>query len=154
MKQTIRYFSPYLLVLCGILISAFLMGSVATAQTIVPPVVITNPGTYEITTDVTSLKDQTAITIESSDVTINGNGCYIGGINRDKSVGILVNKRGTDLTNVTISRVKIHDWDTGIAYRYVRGKEGDSNTINKNIILNCVVGIEIEASQYLTLTKK
>ncbi len=142
-----------MLCVCIIMVCLFSMGSSATAQTIVPPVVITTPGTYEITNDVQSIKDQTAITIESSDVTIDGNGCYIGGIGRDKSIGILVNKRGDHLTNVTISRIKLHDWDTGLIYRYVIGQEGDTNAITKNIILKCETGIEIDASDYITIDR-
>ncbi|MBN1166522.1 MAG: right-handed parallel beta-helix repeat-containing protein [Methanospirillaceae archaeon] len=152
MKNELSYKNMHLYRACTVLFFLFFLISVAAAQTIVPPVVITSPGSYEITDDVQSLKDQTAITIEASDVVINGNGHFIGGINRDKSIGILVNKRGENLTNVTISRVKLHDWDTGLAYRYVKGREGDTNTITKNIILTCETGIELESVDFITLS--
>ncbi len=151
MKNERSHKNMHLYRACTVLLFLFLLLSVASAQTIVPPVVITSPGSYEITGDVQSLKDQAAITIEASDVVINGNGHFIGGINRDKSIGILVNKRGENLTNVTISRVKLHDWDTGLAYKYVKGREGDTNTITKNIILSCETGILLESVDYITI---
>ncbi len=123
-----------------------------TAQPITAPAVITSPGMYELTADARGITDMYGIRIESSDVVLDGQGHFLGGDQRDKSVGIYVNKFGGSITNVTIKNLKLEDWNNGVSYQYVKGKEGDTNVISNLDIIDCPTGIHIEYSDFIGIT--
>ncbi|MDR2854813.1 MAG: right-handed parallel beta-helix repeat-containing protein [Methanomicrobiales archaeon] len=115
------------------------------AQPITPPAIITSPGTYELTGDLTGIYDGYGIKIESSDVILDGQGFTLRGSNRE-DVGILVNKYGTALNNVEIKNIKLGDWGTAIHYNYVKGDETDRSTVSNTQIYNSKVGVRVEYS--------
>jgi parallel beta-helix repeat protein len=121
------------------------------AQPITAPVVITSPGMYELTADARGITDMYGIKVESSDVVIDGQGFFLGGDQRDKSVGVYVNKYGGSITNVTIKNLKLEDWNTAVSYQYVKGEEGDQNEISNLDIIDCPTGIHIEYSDVITI---
>jgi parallel beta-helix repeat (two copies) len=121
------------------------------AQPITAPVVITSPGMYELTADARGITDMYGIKVESSDVVIDGQGFFLGGDQRDKSVGVYVNKYGGSITNVTIKNLKLEDWNTAVSYQYVKGEEGDQNEISNVDIIDCPTGIHIEYSDVITI---
>ena len=107
---------------------------------------------YELTADARGITDMYGIRIESSDVVLDGQGHFLGGDQRDKSVGIYVNKFGGSITNVTIKNLKLEDWNNGVSYQYVKGKEGDTNVISNLDIIDCPTGIHIEYSDFIRIT--
>ncbi|HPP78558.1 NosD domain-containing protein [Methanospirillum sp.] len=132
-----------------VLISALCVS--CTAQPITAPAVITSPGMYELTADARGITDIYGIRIEASDVVLDGQGHFLGGDQRDNSVGIYVNKFGGSITNVTIKNLKLEDWNSGVSYQYVKGKEGDTNVVSNLDILDCPTGIHIEYSDVISI---
>ena len=119
------------------------------AQPITPPAIITTPGVYELTGDVTGIYDGYGIKIESSDVVLDGQGFSLRGSNRE-DVGILVNKYGTSLNNVEIKNIKLGDWGTAIRYNYVKGEES-GNIVSNTQIYGSTVGVHVEYSNDVLL---
>lgn len=120
------------------------------AQPITPPAIITAPGTYELTGDVTGIYDGYGIKIEASDVILDGQGFNLRGSNRG-DVGILVNKYGSALNNVEIKNIKLGDWGTAIHYNYVKGAETDRSTVSNTQIYNSKVGVHVEYSNGIVI---
>lgn len=141
-----RYLGSLILVIIVAVIAS------GTAQPITAPGVITSPGVYELTADARGITDMYGIRIEASDVVLDGQGHFIGGDQRDRSIGIYVNKFGGSITNVTIKNLKLEDWNNGVSYQYVKGKEGDTNEISNLDILDCPTGIHIEYSDVVSIT--
>ncbi|MCX6742536.1 MAG: right-handed parallel beta-helix repeat-containing protein [Candidatus Pacearchaeota archaeon] len=87
---------------------------------------IVSPGFYNITQNITNGTDAICIVINSDNVTLEGNGFYVDGINgsnRSNSIGIYL--LGTQ-NNVTIQDINIANWDKGV---YL---VGNSNSIIQN----------------------
>jgi parallel beta-helix repeat protein len=135
-----------------ILVVLLAMGISCSAQPVSAPYVITAPGMYELSADARGITDVYGIRIEASDVVLDGQGHFLGGDQRENSVGIYVNKYGGSITNVTIKNVKLEDWNTGISYQYVKGKEGYTNEISNMDILDCPTGIHVEYSDIISIT--
>jgi len=139
------------------LLVVFLMLSVALciahahAQPITPPAVITAPGTYVLTGDVTGIYEGYGIKIEASDVVLDGQGFNLHGSNRN-DIGILVNKYGTALSNVEIKNIKLGDWGTAIRYNYVKSDETDTSSVSNTQIYNAKVGVHVEYSNNVVLS--
>ncbi|PSP90271.1 hypothetical protein BRC90_02160, partial [Halobacteriales archaeon QS_4_69_34] len=76
-----------------------------------------SPGTYELTTDITNSSAETCIRIRSSNVTFDGQGHAVDGVDSN-GTGISINRDPrsgqTDLSNVTVTGVAVTDWGTGI----------------------------------------
>lgn len=125
----------------------------ASAQPITAPAIITTPGAYELSADARGLTDMYGITIECSDVVIEGNGHFLGGEGRDKSIGVYVKQYGDAITNISVRNLIIEDWATGINYNYVKGQEGDINLISDCEIINTDKAIHLEYSDLITVEK-
>ncbi len=102
------------------------------ATTITGPTVISSPGTYVLAKDITGGKSP-AIWVQSSGVTIDGNGHTIRGSDAGGSFGILVQKGGKTLTGVTVKNVRLQDWYDGIYFRGVNGGRIESVTSTSNV---------------------
>jgi parallel beta-helix repeat protein len=116
---------------------------VASAQTITDCTTITQPGTYELTQNITNA-DSNCIDIETSNVVFDGNGFTIDGTNSPSS-GITANT-GSALTNVTVRNVTLTDWGNGIYY--VRVSNG---AIHDIIAQNNINGIYLASSSNNTI---
>lgn len=121
------------------------------AQPVTAPSVITSPGVYELNADARGITDVYGIKIESSDVVLDGQSHFIGGDQRENSIGVYVNKYGGSITNVSIKNLKLEDWNSGIDYQYVKGQEGDTNEITNCDIIDCLTGIHIEYSDVVSI---
>ncbi|WP_319579973.1 NosD domain-containing protein [uncultured Methanospirillum sp.] len=134
----------FLLVVMGAL-----FGTMAAAQPIKAPAVITSPGVYELSEDARQITDVYGVQIQCSNVVIDGAGHFLGGEEREKSAGVFVNKYGGSITNVTVKNLNLENWEGGIVYNYVKGQKGDSNLITDCDIVKCDKGIHIEYSDYV-----
>jgi hypothetical protein len=142
MRQIARGF--VILIIFGALLSCQV-----SAQPIKAPCVITSPGMYELSEDARDLTDTYGIKVECSNVVIDGGSHFLGGENREKSVGVFVNLYGGSITNITVKNLLLEDWDTGVTYSYVKGKEGDSNLITNCDIVNSGTAIHVDYSDYI-----
>jgi len=102
------------------------------ATTITGPTVISSPGTYVLAKDITGGKSP-AILVQSSGVTIDGNGHTIRGSDAAGSFGIHVTKSGKTLTDVTVKNVRLQDWYDGIYFRGVNNGRIESVTSTGNV---------------------
>ena len=68
--------------------------------------------TYELTADIQESNAETCLEITADDITLDGMGHTIDGMDRvdDDSIGIFV----TDADGVTVENVAVTGWDTGI----------------------------------------
>jgi len=136
----------------SLILVVLIIGSISVvAQPITAPATITSPGMYELTADARGITDVYGITIESSDVVLDGQGHFLGGDERDKSVGVYVNKYGSSITNVSVKNLKLEDWNSAVGYKYVKGSEGDTNRMSNLDIIGCPTGIHIEYSDVITI---
>ncbi|GEM_PF-905210 len=103
----------------------------ATVQ-ITGPTVISSPGTYVLTQDISTSKSP-AIAIQSSNVVFDGNGHTIDGVDAGSSFGILVNANSGPLTGVTVKNVGLTDWYDGIYLKNVNGAQVKSITATSNV---------------------
>ncbi|MFH0966565.1 MAG: NosD domain-containing protein [Methanobacteriota archaeon] len=129
-----------------------LFGNQATAQPIKAPYVITSPGMYELSEDARGLTDTYGIKIECSNVVLDGGGHFLGGDNRDQSVGVYANLYGGSITNVTVKNFLLEDWETGIGYNYVKGQDGDTNLIENCNVVKSGTAIHVQYSDYVTVS--
>ncbi len=121
----------------------------AMAQPIKAPARITTPGVYELTEDARGITDIYGITIECSDVILDGGNHFLGGEDREKSIGVLVNQYGGEITNITVKNLMLEKWETAVDYKYVKGDEGHTNLIEECDIVGSNTGIHIEYSDYV-----
>lgn len=76
---------------------------------------ISDPGNYELTTNVTASEADTCIRIQSDDVVFDGAGHRVEGVGAFGTAGLVV--RASDdnsLANVTVRNVQVDRWDDGI----------------------------------------
>src|SRR5665647_869382 len=99
------------------------------ATSITGPTVISSPGTYVLEKDIAGGQSP-AIWVQSSGVTIDGNGHTIRGAGG--SYGILVNKDGTTLTGVTVKDVRLENWNCGLYFKGVADSEASGVTAASN----------------------
>jgi nitrous oxidase accessory protein NosD len=121
------------------------------AEPITPPAIITSPGTYVLTGDVTGIYAGYGIKIEASDVVLDGQGFSLQGSNQ-QGIGILVNKYGTAISNVQIKNISLGDWDTAIRYNYVKGDEAKISSVSDTQISDSKVGVHVEYSDNIVLS--
>ncbi len=79
------------------------------------PIVITAPGTYQITADIVGAGQNAAIEITASDVVLEGDGHALAGTRAREIPGVLVrNDRGTAPANVVIRNLALQEWEVGV----------------------------------------
>ena len=114
------------------------------ATSITGPTVISSPGTYVLTQDITG--GSPAIWVKSSGVTIDGNGHTIRG--SGGSYGILVNNDGTTLSGVTIKNVRLQNWNCGIYFKGVASSTASGVTA----VSNGKAGINLRTTRGTTIS--
>lgn len=82
---------------------------------------ISEPGTYELTDDIEDSDADRCILIETGDVTLEGNGHLVDGIDQDETFGVYVEGTGRE---VTVQDLTVRDWDEG-----VRIVDGDAHVV-------------------------
>ena len=121
------FFRIGLLVLAAMIATPIV--SAATVQ-ISGPTVISSPGTYVLTKDISSAS--TPIKIQCSDVVFDGNGHTIDGVDGGSTYGVQVFSGGT-LNRVTVKNLRITDYYCGIYFRGVNGGRIESVTATSNV---------------------
>jgi parallel beta-helix repeat protein len=95
------------------------------------PMTISSPGTYQLTTDLTS--GDASISITSSDVVLEGNGHSIGGAGSDAgTAGVYVYSAGGLLSNVVVRNLKVSNHQYGIYFVGVQSGKVEGCTVNGN----------------------
>jgi parallel beta-helix repeat protein len=115
-----------MLVLVTLVPSALAAGSISVNG----PTVISSPGTYVLTKDISG-GGSPAIWIQSSDVVFDGNGHTIDGTGASGSFGILVNG-GSGLSRVTVKNVKLTNWHYGLYFKGVSNGQISGVTATNN----------------------
>ncbi len=85
------------------------------------PAVIDRPGQYRLTNDLVNSTADAAISIKSSDVSINGDGHTLAGSNQWESVGVGTGGEDEVYENITIRNLTVTGWHFGFACENVEG---------------------------------
>lgn len=105
----------------GLLVGSFAGTTAATQQSVSECTTISEPGTYELTSNVSGPASEPCLRIEASDVTLDGNGHTVASTNGENTTGTAVlveaSESGDQIRNVTVRNVRVTNWATGIAYR-------------------------------------
>ena len=105
---------------------------------------ITESGSYLLTEDIENSEVETCISIETSDVTLDGNGHTVDGTDTEGTVGI----RAEFADGVTVRDVTVADWTTGIEYQ----SDADDGTVTDVTVTSNLVGIGVHDASNLTVT--
>ncbi|MBV0923748.1 right-handed parallel beta-helix repeat-containing protein [Halomicroarcula limicola] len=95
-------------------------GTAASVEPIDACTTITEPGRYELTTDLQDSGVETCIRVRSDDVVIDGDGHVVDGVGRNDTVGVRVfngtdgERVGPELANVTVTDLRVRDWERGV----------------------------------------
>lgn len=103
--------------------------------------VISSPGNYILTQNLTNSAELYCIKITSSDVILDGAGYTIQGTDVEYSKGILVYNSSQTLTNVTIKNLTITNWFSGIDVLF-----SANITLINNRVLKNIYGISLVSS--------
>lgn len=96
---------------------------------------ISEPGRYELVADIVNDEEthlsESCIQIESDDVILDGGGHRVDGRGVSGTIGVHVASSGR-LTNVSVIRLTVSDWDWGVHYEGVTGGEVRAVTAESN----------------------
>lgn len=90
---------------------------------------ITEPGRYEIVTDVEDSDAERCIVIEAEDVTLDGDGHVVDGVEEAGTAGIVVDS--VQLSNVQVENMTVREWGDGVLLT-----EGESTVQNVTAVDN------------------
>ena len=116
----------------GILACILFTSSIASAIDINSCTVINTPGTYTLTASISNSSATKCIEITSSNVTLEGNGYTIDGVETSETFGIYAYNSSGTLDDVIIRNITITNWKTGIYLRNVLGGTIEESTIRWN----------------------
>ncbi|MFP4591639.1 MAG: beta strand repeat-containing protein [Halobacteriales archaeon] len=94
---------------------------------------IDTPGDYELTADVVDSNASTCIEITSDNVTLDGRGYSIDGVNASFSHGVQAGVT-TAVTNVTVEDLAVADWAFGVSFQSVTDGTIESVDASENDI--------------------
>ncbi len=80
---------------------------------ITAPCIISTPGHYRLTNNLTNSTAETGIWIQSSDVFLSGDGHTLNGISADNTTGVLASKEGVTISNITMVNLSVTGWESG-----------------------------------------
>lgn len=110
---------------------------------------ITDPGRYMLVADIRNDRQthlsESCIRIASDDVILDGAGHTVDGRGISGTIGVAVTSE-QELTNVTVSRLTVSDWDWGIYYAGVSGGAVRNVTARHN-----GAGVSMEETQRVTI---
>ena len=142
------------LILLLVLPALLLVFGSASAALVTGPIVITEPGIYQLEQDIPAGGARVCIEVLCSDVTIEGNGHTIGGSGGEYSCGVLVHGSGT-LSNVRVQDLHISDWFYGVYFWEASGtiQENSLTGNTYGVVLNpgggsTISGNTVTAGQY------
>jgi len=117
--------------------------------------VITEPGRYELTSDVRSEMTDACIHVRASDVVLDGNNHTIAGNRTNDSVGVLV-YRGTPgssvalnetLSSVTVRDLRVTDWGDGVAVGDIAGTDTEARLEDVVATNNTRAGVRLTEAE-------
>ncbi|RLI84722.1 hypothetical protein DRP07_00205 [Archaeoglobales archaeon] len=85
--------------------------------------IINSPGVYILSQDISSAGNDHCIKIESSDVTLEGNGHAINGGDVNGIYGIYAEGYSSSLSNISVKNVTVTDWYYGVRFEYLSDSE-------------------------------
>jgi parallel beta-helix repeat protein len=103
---------------------------------------ISVPGAYVLENSITDTGALLCINISVSDVSLNGQGFTVDGIDTAASIGIYAYNSTTTLNNITIGNVTTSDWNNGIHYNNTE----NGSIINSTSLSNTANGFFITTS--------
>jgi parallel beta-helix repeat protein len=104
---------------------------------------ISRPGSYELTSDLSS--DETCIEINTSYVTVDGQGHLVEGVGSDDKTGIYANGTGGTVSDVTVTNVELSGW-TGSDGEAVMFEDIDDGEISEVDVMRGDYGIRLVGS--------
>jgi parallel beta-helix repeat protein len=93
---------------------------------------ISSPGFYVLVNDIMNSSDEKCIDIKSSDVSFDGGGHTIDGLDTFFTIGVYVYNSTTNLKNVTVKNLVLTDWGSGIYYDRAQNGSITNNTASSN----------------------
>ncbi|MCX6693440.1 MAG: PEGA domain-containing protein [Methanomicrobiales archaeon] len=141
MNLQTRYSGTVCFLLLIILAGVPLAGAGAITP-ITGPVVITSPGVYIVTTDITASEALQGIEVKAQGVAIEGGGHHLIGQGFvPTSIGILVDPDPTLVGGVAVRNLTVTGWGTGVVVEKVNGTAFEACDILENMI-----GIEFSSA--------
>ena len=119
----------------GLFLIAAWMGFIAcpaAADDISSCTIISTPGTYTLTAGIYNSSATNCIEITASNVTLDGNGNVIDGVDTSGTHGVHVNNSSARLTNIVIRNLRLREWHTGIYFQSVDYSTIENCTITYN----------------------
>ena len=113
---------------------------------ITAPAVISTPGHYRLTNDLTNSTAETAIRITASDVLLDGNGHVLEGNGGSDSTGVLISGGSAGTGNVTVRGLTVSGWQEGIDVDNQAGGEINGCNATRNVF-----GIYLNRSEEIRL---
>ena len=109
--------------------------------------VLSNPGAYELTGNLGNRNARVCLRITASNVTFDGNGYRVDGVDAFGSGGVIVGSLDRGTENVSVSNLTVTDWDDGIRYLNVtRGRVTNVTSANSRIGLAVLNGSGVTVS--------
>jgi parallel beta-helix repeat protein len=121
---------------------------VAITPTISSCSVISSPGTYHLNNDIINDGSSTCINITTSNVTIEGQGYFIDGIDTSASYGIYASNASGNLTNIVLNNLNVTDWGYGVYFSSVE----NSSIENSSVSSSPNIGVYMVSSRYNDIT--
>jgi parallel beta-helix repeat protein len=107
---------------------------------------ISSPDTYILSEDIINSGNTICIKITANNVSFDGAGHTVDGIDASGSKGVYVNNPYSQLTNVTIKNLTVTDWGYGINYENTRNGSAVGNNASSNYY-----GIQLSSSSNTNL---
>lgn len=135
---------PVVAIACLLLLAAGTLplsaaGATQQCSTIDGPTTITDPGCYELTSDVTNADGTTYVTIAADDVVLDGNGHTIDGTSAAESSAVVVDGSEQRRSNVTIRDLVTAEWERGIVLRHTDDVRIERVTVRESTDAGIVV---------------
>jgi len=117
----------------GIMILALLIAEGVGAVTEIDSCTsISSPGEYVLNQSIINSGATRCINITASNVTFDGQGNTIDGLDTGNTYGVYVYNSSTSLKNNTVKNLAVTDWDGGIYYIYSNNGSIENNIVNSN----------------------
>lgn len=115
-----------------IILGALLLANANGATQIDSCTTISSNGTYVLNQSIVNSGATSCIYITASNVTFDGQGYTIDGVDAVSTFGVYVYNSTTTLTNVSIKNLTVTDWNYGIYYLNAQNGKIINNTANSN----------------------
>ncbi|WP_232701460.1 right-handed parallel beta-helix repeat-containing protein [Halobacterium wangiae] len=116
---------------------------------------ITEPGRYELSSDVSSQSAEVCIHVRASDVVLDGNNHTVAGNRTNDSVGVLVYsetpgapvERNQTLSSVTVQDLRVTDWERGVVVGDIAGIGTEAHLLDVVATNNTQTGVRMTEAE-------